>query len=86
MNEFDSYTNGFEIGSRLSGDYIRILDEKKRRIFMEEQYKFLQVQKAEILAQQKYREKQSKSANFEKRLLIFNTAIAIAALLVSLFK
>ena len=53
---------------------------------MEEQYNFLQKQKAEIIAQQKYREEQRKGANFEKWLLIFNTIIAIAALLVSIFK
>lgn len=90
MNEFDSYKNdfGFEIGSGFSGnsDYMKVLDEKKRRALMEEQYNFLQIQKSEILAQQKYREEQRKGANLEKWLLIVNTAIAIAALLVSLFK
>jgi len=35
-----------------------------------------------MIAQQKYREEQRKGANFEKWLLIFNTAIA--ALLVSI--
>lgn len=67
---------------------------------MEEQYNLVQAQKAEILAQQKYRElhqkeilaqqkyreEQRKGANLEKWLLIVNTAIAIAALLVSLLK
>lgn len=53
---------------------------------MEEQYRMLQKQKEEMIAQQKYREEQRKGANFEKWLLIFNTAIAIAALLVSLLK
>lgn len=52
---------------------------------MEEQYNFLQIQKSEILAQQKYREEQRKGANFDKWLLIFNTIIAIASLLVSIF-
>lgn len=55
MNEFDSYKNdfGFEIGSGFSGnsDYMKDLDEKKRRTLMEEQYNFLQIQKSEILAQ-----------------------------------
>ncbi|WP_270711591.1 hypothetical protein [Phocaeicola coprophilus] len=58
MNEFDSYKNdfGFEIGSGFSGnsDYMKALDEKKRRALMEEQYNFLQIQKLEILAQQKF--------------------------------
>ena len=44
MNEFDSYKNdfGFEIGSGFSGnsDYMKALDEKKRRALMEEQYNF----------------------------------------------
>ena len=84
MNEFDSYKNdfGFEIGSGFSGnsDYMKALDEKKRRALMEEQYNFLQIQKSEILtqqkyrelhqkeilAQQKYREEQRKGANLEK--------------------
>ena len=48
MNEFDSYKNdfGFEIGSGFSGnsDYMKALDEKKRRALMEEQYNFLQCQ------------------------------------------
>jgi hypothetical protein len=104
MNEFDSYKNdfGFEIGSGFSGnsDYMKDLDEKKRRTLMEEQYNFLQIQKSEILAQQKYRElhqkeilaqqeyreEQRKGSNLEKWLLIVNTFIAIAALLVSIFK
>lgn len=90
MNEFDSYKNdfGFEIGSGFSGnsDYMKALDEKKRRALMEEQYNFLQIQKSEILTQQKYREEQRKGANLEKWLLIVNTFIAIAALLVSIFK
>lgn len=89
MNEFDSYKNdfGFEIGSGFSGnsDYMKAQDEKKRRALMEEQYNFLQIQKSEILAQQKYREEQRKGANFDKWLLIFNTIIAIASLLVSIF-
>ena len=48
----------FEIGSGFSGnsDYMKALDEKKRRALMEEQYNFLQIQKSEILTQQKYRE------------------------------
>lgn len=104
MNEFDSYKNdfGFEIGSGFSGnsDYMKDLDEKKRRTLMEEQYNFLQIQKSEILAQQKYRElhqkeilaqqeyreEQRKESNLEKWLLIVNTFIAIAALLVFIFK
>lgn len=104
MNEFNSNKNnfGFEIGSGLSGnsDYMKALDERKRRALMEEQYNFLQIQKSEILAQQKYRElhqkeilaqqkyreEQRKGANLEKWLLIVNTFIAIAALLVSIFK
>lgn len=102
MNEFDSYKNDFEIASGFSGnsDYMRFMDDKKRRTLMEEEYNFLQIQKSEILAQQKYRElhqkeilaqqkyreEQSKGAKFEKRLLIVNTVIAIAALLVSIFK
>jgi hypothetical protein len=97
MNDF-----GFEIGSGFSGnsDYMKTQDEKKRRTLMEEQYNFLQIQKSEILAQQKYRElhqkeilaqqkyreEQRKGANLEKWLLIVNTVIAIAALLVSIFK
>ena len=90
MNEFNSNKNnfGFEIGSGLSGnsDYMKALDERKRRALMEVQYNFLQIQKSEILAQQKYREEQRKGANLEKWLLIINTFIAIAALLVSLLK
>lgn len=61
-------------------------EAKNRKILMEEQYRMLQKQKEEMIAQQKYREEQRKGANFEKWLLIFNTAIAIAALLVSLLK
>lgn len=102
MNEFDPYKNDFEIAPGFSGnsDYMKIMDDKKRRTLMEEEYKFLQIQKSEvlaqqkyrefhqkeILAQQKYREEQSKGAKFEKRLLIVNTFIAIAALLVSIIK
>lgn len=75
-------------------------DEKNKRSLMEEQYNLLQIQKAEILAQQKYRElhrneilaqqkyrkEQSQGTRFEKWFLIFNTIIAIAALFVSLLK
>ncbi len=104
MEEFESYKKdiGFEIGSGFLGnpDYMRKQDEKNKRILMEEQYNLVQTQKAEILAQQKYREfhrneilaqqkyrkEQSQGAKLEKRLLILNTLIAIAALLVSLFK
>ncbi|EGF54932.1 hypothetical protein SAMN05444376_3046 [Bacteroides clarus YIT 12056] len=90
MNGFNSYKSdlGFDIGSGLSeqSTYIKKKDEQNNRILMEEQYKSMQTQKVEILAQQKYRREQSQDAKIEKRLLIFNTIIAIAALLVSLFK
>ena len=59
MNGFNSYNSdlGFDIGSGLSGQstYIKKKDEQNNRILMEEQYKLLQMQKAEILAQQKFR-------------------------------
>lgn len=90
MQKFDSYKKdfGFEIGSGFSGqsDFMRKIDEKNDRVLMEGQYKFLQIQKEEIVSQRKYREEQRKGANFEKRLLIINTIIAVAALLVALFK
>lgn len=90
MQKFDSYNKdfGFEIGSGFSGqsDFMRKIDEKNNRVLMEDQYKFIQTQKEEIIAQQKYREEQRKGANFEKRLLIINTIIAAAALFVALFK
>lgn len=104
MNKLDSYKDDFVLGlgSGFSGnsDYKKLQDDKNKRILMEEQYSILQMQKKEILAQQKYREfhcneilaqqkyreEQRKGANFEKWLLIFNTAIAVVALLVSLFK
>lgn len=88
MERFESYKKdlGFEIGSGFSGnsEYMRIQDEKNKRILMEEQYTLVQAQKAEILAQQKYRKEQRKGANFEKRLLIFNTIITTFALLISI--
>ena len=102
MERFESYKKdlGFELGSGFSGnsEYMRIQDEKNKRILMEEQYTLVQAQKAEILAQQKYREfhqkeilaqqkyrkEQRKGANFEKRLLIFNTIITTFALLISI--
>ena len=102
MEGFESYKRdmGFEIGSGFSGnsDYMRIQDEKNKRILMEEQYNLAQAQKAEILAQQKYREfhrneilaqqkyrkEQSQGSKFEKRLLIVNTVIATIALIVSI--
>lgn len=101
MNKFDSYNKyNYDPGFSEPVEFLRIKDEKNRRVLMEEQYNLLQIQKAEILAQQKhrelhqkeilaqqkYREEQRKGANLEKWLLIVNTAIAIAALLVSLFK
>lgn len=101
MNEFDSYKKyNFNLGFSEPADFLRMKDERNKRILMEEQYNLLQIQKAEILAQQKYRnlnrneilaqqkyrKEQSQSAKFEKWLLIFNTLIAIAALLVSIFK
>ena len=72
MNEFDSYKNdfGFEIGSGFSGNSDYMKDLDEK----------------EILAQQEYREEQRKESNLEKWLLIVNTFIAIAALLVSIFK
>lgn len=73
-------------GLEYYGPYMEMIDKENQRVLIEEQYNFLQKQKAEILAQQKYREEQRKGANFEKRLLIFNTLFAIAALLVSIFK
>lgn len=102
MSGFESYKKdmGFEIGSGFSGnsEYMRKQDEENKRILMEEQYNLLQIQKAEILAQQnyrefhcneiiaqqKYREEQHKGAIFEKRLLIFNTIITTFALLISI--
>lgn len=90
MQKFDSYNKdfGFEIGSGFSGqsDFMRKKDEKNNRVLMEDQYKFLQIQKEEIITQRGYREEQRKGANFEKRLLIINTIIAVAALFVALFK
>lgn len=90
MQKFDSYNKdfGFEIGSGFSGqsDFMKKIDEKNNRVFMEDQHKFLQIQKEEIIAQRKYREEQRKGANFEKRLLIINTIFAASALLVALFK
>lgn len=101
MNEFDSYKKyNFDPSFSEPADFLRIKDEKNKRILMEEQYNLLQIQKAEILAQQKYRElhrneilaqqkyrkEQSRGARFEKWLLIFNTIIAIVALLTSIFK
>lgn len=71
-------TGGFEH----YGPFLELQDKENQRILMD----FLQKQKAEIMAQQKYREEQRKGAHFEKRLLILNTLIAIAALLISLFK
>lgn len=65
---------------------MRMQDEKNKRILMEEQYNLFQMQKKEILAQQKHREEQHKDARLEKRLLIINTLIALAALFISLFK
>lgn len=65
---------------------LNFLDRQSRLKRKIEKYlwKKLQKQKEEMIAQQKYREEQRKGANFEKWLLIFNTAIA--ALLVSIFK
>lgn len=102
MKEFESYNEdlGFEIGSGFSGnsDWNRMKDERNKGVLMEEQYNLVQAQKAEILAQQKYREfhqkeilaqqkyreEQRKGAIFEKRLLIFNTIITTFALIVSI--
>lgn len=50
------------------------------------QQKYRELHQKEILAQQEYREEQRKESNLEKWLLIVNTFIAIAALLVSIFK
>ena len=116
MNDFTPYGKNPEIGFGLSSnsDFMRIQDEKNKRILMEEQYNLFQMQKKEILAQQKHREEQHnemlaqqeyrkfhceeilaqqkhreeqhKDARLEKRLLIINTFIALAALFVSLFK
>nr|DAZ12301.1 MAG TPA: hypothetical protein [Caudoviricetes sp.] len=80
-----NYKNNYG-GLECYGPYMEMRDKENQRALIEEQYNFLQKQKAEILAQQKYREEQRKGANFEKRLLIFNTLIAIASLLVSIFK
>lgn len=102
-DKFNSYKKYmFDIGSGFSGntDYMRMQDEKNKRILMEEQYNLVQAQKAEIVAQQKYREfhldeilaqqkyrrEQSRGARFERWLLVFNTIIAMVGLLVSLFK
>lgn len=52
MNEFDSYKKyNFNPGFSEPADFLRIKDEKNKRILMEEQYNLLQIQKAEILAQ-----------------------------------
>lgn len=69
MNGFNSYKSdlGFDIGSGLSGQstYIKKKDEQNSHILMEEQYKSMQTQKVEILAQQKYRREQSQDAKIE---------------------
>lgn len=83
MDNFNFYDSSSD--SQLPGSS-ESFEAKNRKILMEEQYRMLQKQKEEMIAQQKYREEQRKGANFEKWLLIFNTAIAIAALLVSIFK
>lgn len=102
-DKFNSYNkNMVDVGSGFSGntDYMRLQDEKNKRVLMEEQYNLVQAQKAEIVAQQKYREfhlneiltqqkyrkEQSRGARFERWLLVFNTIIAIVGLVVSLFK
>ena len=57
MNEFESYKKyNFDPGFSEPADFLRMKDEKNKRILMEEQYNLLQIQKAEILAQQKYRD------------------------------
>lgn len=86
MENFYHYNKNNHGGLEYYSPYMKMRDKENQRVLMEEQYNFLQKQKAEILAQQKYREEQRKGANLEKRLLIFNTLIAIAALLVSIFK
>lgn len=86
MQNFNYYNKDNYGGFEHYGPFLELQDKENQRILMEEQYNFLQKQKAEIIAQQKYREEQRKGANFEKWLLIFNTIIAIAALLVSIFK
>lgn len=99
MEEFHHYTNNMG-GLENFGPFIDEIDKRNKRILMEEEYDLLQKQKSdmiaqqkfrelskqEIFAQQKYRKEQSQGAKFEKWLLIFNTIVAIAALLVSIFK
>lgn len=102
MDKFYSYkkNSDFDNGFYGNAEYMRMQDEKNKRILMEEQYNLVHAQKEEMLAQQRYREfhcneiiaqqkyrkEQSQGAKFEKRLLILNTIIAVTALLVSLFK
>lgn len=86
MENFYHYNKDNHGGLEYYGPYMEMRDKENQRVLMEEQYNFLQKQKAEILAQQKYRDEQRKGANLEKRLLILNTLISIIALLVSIFK
>lgn len=90
MNEFDSYKKyTFDPSFSEPVDFLRMKDEKNKRILMEEQCNLLQIQKTEILAQQKhrelhrneilaqqkYRKEQNQGAKFEKRLLILNDTV-----------
>ena len=91
---------GFEIGSGFAGnsDWNRMKDERNKRVFMEKQNKILDMQQKEIqeqqayrelhrneiLAQQQYRKEQIKDAILSKRLLVFNTIITTAALIVAI--
>lgn len=100
MQQFHSYNKNNMGGFEHCGAAMEFIDQNNQRILREEQYKLLKMQeseikaqqefrelsKQEILDQQKYRKEQSQGAKFEKRLLIFNTIIAITALLVSIFK
>lgn len=61
-----NYKNNYG-GLECYGPYMEMRDKENQRALIEEQYNFLQKQKAEILAQQKYREEQRKGANFEKK-------------------
>lgn len=90
MNGFNSYKSdlGFDIGSGLSGQstYIKKKDEQNNRILMEEQYKLLQMQKAEILAQQKFRKEYNKSSKIMLYISVATLFITFLSLITSFFK
>lgn len=83
MEEFHHYTNNMG-GLENFGPFISEIDKRNNRILMEEQYNFVQFQKSEILAQQKYREEQIAEAKLSKRFLIFNTIITTLTLIISI--